>query len=218
MIPYIMTINIDEIECTYLIASMILELPNIILIKMGKSKRNVFSIFKKMLDSYDKQVNLSFDQIFNGPPESNKELILNSASFMMKGDWEKCSEKICNLKVFNHHKNGREIKSFINEKIKESALKCYLFFYSAQFMTISIKNLCERFCMIEETIKRLINKVIMFVIDQIIIENEFSARWNDDNLSFHHVDNNFKVSHRLLENLNQITDLNINLLEVASKK
>lgn len=56
MIPYIMTINIDEIECSYLIASMILELPNIILIKMGKSKRSVSSIFKKMLDSYDKQV------------------------------------------------------------------------------------------------------------------------------------------------------------------
>jgi len=56
MIPYIMTINIDEIECTYLISSMILELPNIILIKMGKSKKNVLSILKKLLDSYDKQV------------------------------------------------------------------------------------------------------------------------------------------------------------------
>jgi len=80
----------------------------------------------------------------------------------MKGDWENCSEKICSLKIFNHHKNNKEIKAFINEKIKESALKCYLYFYSGQFLTISLKNLCDRFCLLEETIKKLINKVIYY--------------------------------------------------------
>ena len=80
----------------------------------------------------------------------------------MKGDWEKCSEKICNLKVFNHHKNCKEIKSFVNEKIRESSLNCYLLFYSGQFITVSLKILCERFVMNEGIIKRLINKVTNF--------------------------------------------------------
>ena len=77
----------------------------------------------------------------------------------MKGEWETCSEKICNLKIFNHHKNSRDIKNLISEKIKESSLKCYLFIYSAQFKTISIKNLSDRFNLGDEKIYKIINKV-----------------------------------------------------------
>lgn len=56
MIPYIMTISIDEIESTYYIVSMVLDLPNIILFKLGKSHKLLNQVFKKVLDNYEKQV------------------------------------------------------------------------------------------------------------------------------------------------------------------
>lgn len=56
MIPYIMTINIDEIESTYYIVSMIIDLPNIILYITGKKYKAFNQVFKKLLDNYQKQV------------------------------------------------------------------------------------------------------------------------------------------------------------------
>jgi len=203
MTPCIMTINIDEIECSYLIASMILELPNIILLKLGKIKKAISSNFKKYLDSYEKQ-------IFNGPPESNKELILNSASFMIKGDWEKCCEMICNMKIYNSYKNQNEIKGLISERIKESSLKCYLFFYTEQFSNISMEAIKTKFKLDEQSIKRIINKMI--------IENGFNSKWNDNILNVYHYSNIINgATSRLLENVTTITDLNINLMDLSSK-
>ena len=59
MTPYIMTINIDEVECTYYIVSIIIDLPNILLFKMGKKYKTFNLIFKKLLDNYTKQVKLN---------------------------------------------------------------------------------------------------------------------------------------------------------------
>jgi translation initiation factor 3 subunit C len=59
MIPYIMTINIEEVESTYYIVSMVIDLPNIILSKLGKTHKMFNPLFKKLLDNYTKQVSLS---------------------------------------------------------------------------------------------------------------------------------------------------------------
>ena len=61
-IPYIMTISIDEIECTYHIVSMNLELTKILQARVGRvdkdiSKRVINENFLKILNSYEKQVN-----------------------------------------------------------------------------------------------------------------------------------------------------------------
>jgi len=56
IIPFIMTINIDEVECTFYLASMINDLPNILLHKLGKTYGNVNFVFKKSMDNFEKQV------------------------------------------------------------------------------------------------------------------------------------------------------------------
>jgi translation initiation factor 3 subunit C len=56
MIPYIMTINIDEVESAYYIASIFLYLPDILLFKLGLSHKPFNIVFKKSLDNYTKQV------------------------------------------------------------------------------------------------------------------------------------------------------------------
>lgn len=57
IIPFIMTINIDEVECTFYLASMIIDLPNILLYKLGKNAGSINLVFKKLMDNFEKQVN-----------------------------------------------------------------------------------------------------------------------------------------------------------------
>jgi len=56
IIPFIMTINIEEVECTFYLASMIIDLPNILLYKLGKNYGSINLIFKKLMDNFEKQV------------------------------------------------------------------------------------------------------------------------------------------------------------------
>lgn len=56
IIPFIMTINIEEVECTFYLASMLIDLPNILLYKLGKTYGNVNFVFKKLMDNFEKQV------------------------------------------------------------------------------------------------------------------------------------------------------------------
>lgn len=56
IIPFIMTINIDEVECTFYLASLLLDLPKILIYKIGKNTENVNFVFKKLMDNFEKQV------------------------------------------------------------------------------------------------------------------------------------------------------------------
>jgi translation initiation factor 3 subunit C len=57
IIPFIMIINIDEVECTFYLASLLLDLPKVLLYKLGKSSGNTVNlVFKKLMDNFEKQV------------------------------------------------------------------------------------------------------------------------------------------------------------------
>lgn len=128
---------------------------------------------------------------------------------MIKGDWKKCSELIMSLKIYNHYKNQKDIKVNINEHIKETSLKCYLIFYSNQFSSLSLPNLSRKFGMEVNNIRTIINNMIL--------EGEVEAQWNDSTLELYSHDNNVKMIKRLEENLNIITEQNLTLLELTNK-
>ena len=64
IIPIIMTINIDEVECTFYLGSMLIDLPNILLYKLGKNSGSVNFVFKKLMDNFEKQVFIFNNKIF----------------------------------------------------------------------------------------------------------------------------------------------------------
>lgn len=146
--------------------------------------------------------------MFNGPPETIKELILCSAHCMSKGDWKKCSDLVMSLKIYNHHKNSKEIKAILNDYIKETSLKCYLIFYSNQFNSISLDSLTKRFLIDEPTARRIINGMIL--------DEEIDAKWNRNTLEIFSFDNNYKIIKRLEGNLTTLTEQNLTLIEITS--
>jgi hypothetical protein len=60
-----MTINIDEIESTYYIVSMILDSPSIVLMKLGKKQKEYNQVFNKLLHNYQKQVKFNLIYIID---------------------------------------------------------------------------------------------------------------------------------------------------------
>jgi hypothetical protein len=200
MIPYIMTINIDEIESTYYLVSMIIDLPNILLFKLGKNYKPFNLIFKKLLENYEKQ-------IFNGPPETIKELILSSTSFLTKGDWKNCSDLINTLKIYNHHKN-ENIKNILNNAIKETGLKCFIIFYSNQYSSFSLENLSKKMQLDKQIVKKIVNEMIL--------DRTINGKWNNNTLHINNEEFNWSMIRHLEENLNTITEQNLALLEAVS--
>lgn len=112
------------------------------------------------------------------------------------------------MKCYNHYKNNKDIKNIILNKIKSTALKCYLIFYSGDIKNISLKNLCRKFEIQEKDIKVIINTMIL--------DKHLDAKWKDDVLEIDSEDKNVKLIKRLEENLTNISNQNLNLLEISS--
>ena len=127
---------------------------------------------------------------------------------MTKGDWKKCSELISSLRCYNNYKDNKDIKNIILTKIKITALKCYLIFYSGDIKSISLKNLCRKF--------EIDDKNIRVIINTMIIDKNLIGKWRDDVLLIDSEDKNVKLIIRLEENLSNISNYNINLLEAIS--
>jgi len=127
---------------------------------------------------------------------------------LTKGDWKKCSELISSLRCYNHYKDNKDIKNIILTKIKITALKCYLIFYSGDIKSISLKNLCRKF--------EIDDKNIRVIINTMIIDKNLIGKWRDDVLLIDSEDKNVKLIIRLEENLSNISNYNINLLEAIS--
>lgn len=201
-IPHLMRINIDEIETVFYLSLMLLDLPNIILFKQGMKHKEYSAFFSRILSHFRKQ-------IFNGPPETNKERVLFSSMDMIKGDWKKCLITINQIKLFNSYSNYSQLKEIITKHIKESSLKCYLVLYAKEFSSFNINILAKRFELSNNQIKKLINDMIT--------DEELNAKWKKDILNVITVENDSMMIKRVLGNLNTITNQNLDLIQTISE-
>ena len=199
-IPHLMLINVDEIECVFYLSSMICDISNILLYKLGTS-RNIKSFgnfFSKMLSNYEKQ-------IFNGPPESNKERVLASSQFIIKGDWKNCLNDINKIKLFNKYS---DVKNMICDKIKKVSLKCYLIFYQKEYNNINLEMLEKRFELNKDEIKKIVNDMIL--------DGELKAKWKKNMLNIISEDRDTaNIMKKLVNNVEIISKQNLELLQIA---
>lgn len=203
-IPHLMQFNIDEIESVFYISSMVVDTPYILLNKLGSARhiKRYGNFYSRVLVNFDKQ-------IFNGPPETNKERILCASYHILKGDWKKCLSEINQVKVFTKLKNYNEIKQMIEENVKITALKCYLIFYIKEYKAFDINGLAKRFEIEKGKIKKIINDMIY--------DEEIQAKWRGEILKIKNDDRDTsKMMKKLVDNVNVISKQNVDLLEIAA--
>ena len=99
-VPFHMHINLEMLECVYLVSAMLMEIPYMAAHEFDARRRMISK-------SYYQQLRSSERQALVGPPESMREHVVAASKAMRNGDWKRCKELIVNDKM-----NAKVIKCF----------------------------------------------------------------------------------------------------------
>ena len=156
--PFHMHINLELLECVYLVSAMLIEIPYLAAHEYDARRRMISK-------SYYQQLRSSERQALVGPPESMREHIVAASKAMRNGDWRKARDFIVNdkmnAKVWDLFYDADSVRAMISGKIQEESLRTYLFTFSNVYDSISIKQLAEMFELEENCVHALVSKMII---------------------------------------------------------
>ncbi|KJP88254.1 hypothetical protein AK88_02035 [Plasmodium fragile] len=207
LLSFHMHISIELIECVNNICAMLLEVPNLARHTFESKKDIISRQFRRFLDIYDKQV-------FNSPPENNKEIILLATKYLQKGNWKMCCEKIFSLSIWSKFNDREKVQNILQEKIKQEAMRTYIFRYISIYDSFSVDQLCIMF--------DLNQNVVHSILSKMMINHEIPACWNES--SSHILINKVNptalqtVAIKLAENINEIMEQNELTLNMRNPK
>lgn len=156
--PFHMHINLELLECVYLVSAMLLEIPYMAAHEFDARRRMISKTFYQQLRSSERQSLV-------GPPESMREHVVAAAKAMRHGDWNACSNfivnKKMNVKVWDLFYEADRVREMLIKFIKEESLRTYLFTYSNVYASISVPYLAEMFDLPKSKVHSLISKMII---------------------------------------------------------
>lgn len=157
-IPFHMHINLELLECVYLVSAMLIEIPYMAAHEFDARRRLISKTFYQQLRSSERQPLV-------GPPESMREHVVAASRAMRNGNWRACVNYVINEKM-----NGKvwglfyqpdKVKEMLKGKIQEEALRTYLFTYSHVYDCISMVAMSEMFELGRATVHSIISKMII---------------------------------------------------------
>ncbi|XP_063048781.1 eukaryotic translation initiation factor 3 subunit C isoform X4 [Engraulis encrasicolus] len=157
-VPFHMHINLELLECVYLVSAMLLEIPYMAAHEFDARRRMISKQFHHQLRVGERQPLL-------GPPESMREHVVAASKSMKMGDWRTChgfiiNEKM-NSKVWDLFPEAQRVREMLVRKIQEESLRTYLFTYSSVYDSISMETLSEMFELELATVHSIISKMII---------------------------------------------------------
>ncbi|KAB5555289.1 hypothetical protein PHYPO_G00032000 [Pangasianodon hypophthalmus] len=157
-VPFHMHINLELLECVYLVSAMLLEIPYMAAHEFDARRRMISKQFHHQLRVGERQPLL-------GPPESMREHVVAASKAMKMGDWRTCHSFIINekmnSKVWDLFPEAQRVREMLVRKIQEESLRTYLFTYSSVYDSISMATLSEMFELELPTVHSIISKMII---------------------------------------------------------
>uniref|UniRef100_A0A673GE71 Eukaryotic translation initiation factor 3 subunit C n=1 Tax=Sinocyclocheilus rhinocerous TaxID=307959 RepID=A0A673GE71_9TELE len=157
-VPFHMHINLELLECVYLVSAMLLEIPYMAAHEFDARRRMISKQFHHQLRVGERQPLL-------GPPESMREHVVAASKAMKMGDWRTCHSFIINekmnSKVWDLFPETQRVREMLVRKIQEESLRTYLFTYSSVYDSISMATLSEMFELELPTVHSIISKMII---------------------------------------------------------
>jgi len=156
--PFHKHINLEMLECVYLVSAMLLEIPYMAAHEFDARRRMISK-------SYYQQLRSSERQALVGPPESMREHIVAASKAMRNGNWVACKNFIINdkmnAKVWDLFYEADKVREMLTKKIQEETMRTYLFTYSKVYDSISVVTLSEMFEMEKEAVHAIVSKMII---------------------------------------------------------
>jgi len=150
--PFHMHINIDMIETFHLISAMFEEVPNMAVYSTNR-RRIISKTFRHHFNHYTRQA-------FNGPPENTRDGVMAATVALQEADWEKSYKHIHELKLWNYVPHQAYVKSLIQKKIQEVALRTFLLSYAPQYVSVDINTLSIMFQLEQSFIHKVASEMI----------------------------------------------------------
>nr|KAF6441083.1 hypothetical protein HJG63_012281 [Rousettus aegyptiacus] len=157
-VPFHLHINLELLECVYLVSAMLLEIPYMAAHESDARRRMISKQFHHQLRVGERQPLL-------GPPESMREHVVAASKAMKMGDWKTCHSFIINEKmngkVWDLFPEADKVRTMLVRKIQEESLRTYLFTYSSVYDSISMETLSDMFELDLPTVHSIISKMII---------------------------------------------------------
>ncbi|KAG0040707.1 Translation initiation factor 3 subunit c, partial [Gryganskiella cystojenkinii] len=181
-VPAHMHIDLDWIECTFLVCSMLLEIPGMVsaaavpllpsssFVNQVQKKKKATTPFLRMLENYSRHIFLS------PPPETMREHIFCASNALAVGNWQECVNLVFAIKIWDRPmtalvargKTPELIKGMLRSKIQEEGIRVYLFSNQSHYSSIGLDQLAEMFELSKENVISIVSKMIW--------QDEFQAR------------------------------------------